>query len=368
MSSVPVSPSLSAVQLAGQMQARAAADAVREHRLAVASMANSRGGMCMANGWNVSQQTLDGDFAIDAATVDRLLQGGPWQRGPSLSAAPAPRRGPVAASGPSAIEQYLFPPPAAGAPGSLARLGEEAGAAVWGPGNIAANSTAALAGALQGMGEASSARRFADGLRDILAGRVKVVNIAPNIELYDAAQNRQAPRARLRVRGLPIQVVTQAIPATGGPVTQWRVNHAGTSATLKAGSMTAQQMRNAAVLAGERQLPKLLRWTTSAGGGGFLTFAPSLALDAIHAIEGDLWAGGRFNTQQFLVDEARSQSGNVVGFAGGMGLAMGAAAVFGIAGAPLVLVGLGGGLVCQLVWNWGGWGDAAADATQRALR
>jgi hypothetical protein len=69
-------------------------------------MASSRGGMCLADGWNASYQTLDGDFAMDVATVDRLL---------------------------------------VGAPGSLGRLGEETGAAVWGPGNIAANSTAALA-------------------------------------------------------------------------------------------------------------------------------------------------------------------------------------------------------------------------------
>jgi hypothetical protein len=354
--------------MAANAQARDAADAVRRHRANVATMANSRAGMCMASGWNVSQEVLNGDFEIDTVTVQRLLDGAPLQRGPSMRAAPSSPRSHAASSGPSALQQYLFPPPPGGASGSLGRLGEETGGAVWGPGNIAANSSAALAGALQGVGEASSARRFTEGLRDILAGRAKMVNIAPNIELYNSAQGKQSPRVRLRVRGLPIKVVTQAIPATGGAVTQWRVNGPGTSATLKAGSMTAQQMRNAAVLAGERQLPKLLRWTTSTGGGGLLTFAPSLALDAYQAIEGDLWAGGRFKTHQFLVDEARNQSGNLVGFAGGMGVAMGAAALFGIAGAPLILVGLGGGLVCQLLWNWAGGGDAAADATQRALR
>ncbi len=368
MSSVPVPATHNAAQMTANTQARAAADAVRTYRQAIASMANSRGGMCLADGWDVSYQTLNGDFAIDATTVQQLLGAAPPQRGPSMSAAPAPLRSPVAPSGPSAVQQYLFPAPAVGAPGSLGRLGEEAGGAVWGPGNIAANSAAALAGALQGVAEASSATRFTEGLREILAGRVKAVTLAPNIELYNSAQGRQPPRVRLRVRGLPIKVVTQAIPATGGPVTQWRVNGPGTSASLKAGSMTAQQMRNAAVLAGERQLPTALRWATSKLGGGILTFAPSLALDAYQAIEGDLWAGGRFKTHQFLVDEARNQSGNLVGFAGGMGVAMGAAALFGIAGAPLILVGLGGGLVCQLLWNWAGGGDAAADATQRALR
>jgi hypothetical protein len=366
MSSVPAPASHSAAQLAANTQARAAADAVRDHRRAIATMANSRSGMCLANGWNVSFDELNGDFAIDADTVDRLLGGGPLQRGPWMSAAPAPRRAPAAPSGPSAAEKYLFPPAAAGAPGSLERLGEEAGGAVWGPGNIAANSTAALAGALQGVGEASGARRFTEGLRDILAGRAKVVTIAPNIELYNSAQGKQPPRVRLRVRGLPIKVVTQAIPATGGPVTQWRVNGPGTSASLKTGSMTPQQMRNAAVLAGEQKLPGVLRWASTKTGGGVLTFAPSMALDAYDAVEVDLQTGGRsFNTNKFLVAEARSQSGNAVGFVGGL---VAVALVGGaIAGAPLVLLGLGVGIALQVAWNTSGMADQAGNLAQSAL-
>ena len=219
---------------------------------------------------------------------------------------------------------------------------------------------------MQGVGEAGSARRFTEGLRDILAGRVRAVTIAPNIELYNSAQGRQPPRVRLRVRGLPIKVVTQAIPASGGPVTQWRVNGPGTSASLKAGSMTAQQMRNAAVLAGERQLPAALRWASTKTGGGVLTFAPSLALDAYDAIEVDLQTGGRsFNTQKFLVAEARSQSGNAVGFVGGLAV-VAVAGVF-VAGAPLVIIGLAGGIAFQVLWNWSGAADATGNAAQRAL-
>ena len=216
------------------------------------------------------------------------------------------------------------------------------------------------------MGEAGSARRFTEGLRDILAGRVKVVNIAPNIELYNSAQGRQPPRARLRVRGLPIKVVTQAIPATGGAVTQWRVNGPGTSASLKAGGMTAQQMRNTAVLAGERQLPGALRWASTKTGGGVLTFAPSMALDAYDAIEVDLQTGGRsFNTSKFLVAEARSQSGNAVGFVGSL---VAVALVGGaVAGAPLVLLGLGVGIALQVVWNASGMADEAGNLAQSAL-
>lgn len=362
MSSVPPSAPQGSAQMAAQAQARAVADAVRAHRRAISSMANSRGGMCLADGWDVSIEALDGDFDIDAAALDRLFAAA----GQGPSASPAPGAG-AAAAAPSAIKQYLFPPAATGAPGSARRLGEEAGSAVWGAGNIAANSAAALAGALQGVNEAGSASRLVEGIRDILAGRARVVKIAPSIELYNAAQGRQRPRVRLRIRGLPIKVVTQAIPATGGPVTQWRVNGAGTAATLKAGSMTAQQMRNAAVLAGERQLPGALRWAASKTGGGVLTFVPSLMLDAYDSIESDLQTGGsRFNGQKFLIAQARSQSGNVVGFAGGLMVA-GAAGVF-VAGAPLVVIGLIGGIAFQLLWNWQGGADAASEAAAQALR
>jgi len=37
------------------------------------------------------------------------------------------------------------------------------------------------------------------------------------------------------------------------------------------------------------------------------------------------------------------------------------------AGAPPVLVGLVGGVVVQLVWNWTGRADKAADAMDRAM-
>lgn len=93
-----------------------------------------------------------------------------------------------------------------------------------------------------------------------------------------------------------------------------------------------------------------------------------MALDAYQATEGDLLTGGRFNTHQFLVDEARNQSGNVAGFAGGMLSAAAAVALFGVAGAPLILIGLAGGVVWQLVWNWSGAADATAGAAGRALQ
>lgn len=49
-----------------------------------------------------------------------------------------------------------------------------------------------------------------------------------------------------------------------------------------------------------------------------LTFAPALLLDSYAAIETALQTGSRnfFNGRKFLLSQARSQSGNAVGFLG----------------------------------------------------
>jgi hypothetical protein len=82
--------------------------------------------------------------------------------------------------------------------------------------------------------------------------------------------------------------------------------------------MTAQQLRGTQVLIGQPRLPSPVRWAASPEGAGILTFGPSLLLDAASSIGTDLPTGRRrFDTEQFLVAPARSQSGNLVGFAGG---------------------------------------------------
>jgi hypothetical protein len=130
--------------------------------------------------------------------------------------------------------------------------------------------------------------------------------------------------------------------------------------------MTPQQMRNVAVMAADHGQPSWLRWTQGRVGGGVLAFAPSAALDLYNATEVDRRSREfSFNGGQFLVDSARSQSGNLAGFAGGLV----AVAVFSgvVAGAPLVLIGLGAGVFVQVVWNWSGAGDGAAGLARRAL-
>jgi len=359
MAAVP-GPSVSdGLQGEALVQAFLMSEEVKRHRRLAAALGHCRPGFCMSEAWDVSQVPLDGSFDLDGAVLEALLrQGGPPQ-------APPPHASPR--DGGSALHDYLYPPDSGAPPLSAQRLAEETAGAVYGPGNIVGNTVASLAGAMQGLGERNSARALADGIRAIVAGRASTVLVAPGMELYNAAQGRQRPRVRLRVRGAMVPLVRQSVAVTSAAAAQWRVNGPGNAASLGVGRMSQQQMRNMALHAGEARLPGALRWASGLKGGGVLTFAPALLLDSYGAIETDLSGSRHFNGKKFLVSQARSQSGNAVGFVGGMfvGLIVGAA---GAVGAPVVLAGLVGGIFCQVIWNWTGAADATADATEKALR
>ena len=357
-----------AAQQAADAHAFRAARSYFDHRSQLQSLLAARPGMCMAHGLNVQQQTIDGDFALDDPVLQQLLQAG--TSGPVIRAAPAPARRPAPApapAGPSALERYVLQPSAAGTPGSAQRLREELPGAVYSPGNVLANSSAALSGALRGAAERDLAKGLREGIQAILAGTTNRVRLSPTMELYNTAAARRPPVVRLRVRGLPITVVRQSILALGGAQNQWRPNPSQNANTPPTRNMTAQQMRNAGVMAADHGQPSWLRWTQGRVGGGVLAFAPSAALDLYNATEVDLRTREfSFNGRQFLVDSARSQSGNAVGFAGGL---VAVALVGGFAaGAPLVVIGLVGGVFVQVVWNWFGAADGSANLMGRALQ
>jgi hypothetical protein len=99
--------------------------------------------------------------------------------------------------------------------------------------------------------------------------------------------------------------------------------------------------------------------------GGMLAFAPSAAIDLYKNVSRDAQGSIGFDGNQFLIDSAKSQSGNAAGWVGGYAtgfVAVKALALAGVtlAGAPLILVVLGSGIAIQLVWGWQGMGDLAA--------
>lgn len=347
----------SAAQQAAEAQAFLAAHAYFEQRRTMQSLLGYHPGVCMADGMLVQQQWLNKDFELDESVLRSILR--------------TPPGTPVMRAAPAAAPLRQAPAPASTGAGSLL---QEFGDAAFGGRNVLANSSAALSGALLGVAERDFASRMREGLQAINSGQARTFRLSPTMELYNtySPSAGRAPSVRLRVRQLPITVLEQRIPALGGAQNQWRPNAGVNVNTLRTRQMTPQQMRNVAVLAAEHSQPGWLRWAQSTRGAGVLAVAPSLAVDLYNATEVDLRSREfNFNGQQFLVDSARSQSGNAVGVAGGVvavALVTAAVGAGAIAGAPLVLIGLAGGIVAQALWSYTGAADTSGSMMQRALR
>ena len=156
------------------------------------------------------------------------------------------------------------------------------------------------------------------------------------------------------------------------PGVTWRSSVGGTVHSTRWATPSRAQARGAQVVAADTRWNGRMGWSTGRIGGGALAFAPSAAIDAWNSIEYEVDRSGRrhykrFDTEKFLIDSARSQSGNAVGMAAGAALGVGAAVVFGVAGAPLLAVVLIGGLAAQVVWSASGMGDKSADLARQAM-
>jgi hypothetical protein len=185
--------------------------------------------------------------------------------------------------------------------------------------------------------------------------------------LYNANKSGKGPpRPRLRIQGLPMQVITPAL----GPGARMAAQHGSTSArALALGGKETQHLGKFAASQHWSSAGSLLNGKM---GTGVLTFAPSAALDAYNSFEQDLRGDSRFNWQKFGVASAKSQSGNLLGLAGGAGagvIAVKGLALAGIAfaGAPLILVVLASGVAIQLVWGWKGGSDWAGEKADQNL-
>lgn len=359
----------SAAQQDANAHAAMTLHAYATQRSALQRLLDIRPGVCAVGGQGLSQQILDGDFALDEPLLQGLLHGP--QAGPVLRAAPRPAAPPASrdagAGALDALGRYLVPNEPAAAPGTARRVREELHSGVYGPTNIAANSTAALAGGLRALAERDIAGKLREGLESITSGRANRVVLSAHLELYNAAPARRPPRVRLRVRRLPLPVLQSAVPTLGGPQNQWRPNPSVGAHTLKARAMSDARVTQVAALAADHGLPPWLRWTQGRMVGGVLTFAPSAALDLYNAASVDLEAREfSFDGRRFAVDSARSQSGNLVGFAGGA-IAVVLVGATSLVGAPVLLIGLGAGIAAQVAWNSFGGADWAAGQARRAL-
>ena len=91
-------------------------------------------------------------------------------------------------------------------------------------------------------------------------------------------------------------------------------------------------------------------WLSSVKVGGVLGLAPTLISDIMNNYNHHATLGQRFNWQQFGVDTATNQTGNLLAMAGGAMVAT-LAIAGGLAGAPLVMVALGAGLLIGALYQ-----------------
>jgi len=303
-------------------------------------------GVCRAEGWNIAFQLLDGDFDLDEALARSLIAG-------------AKVRSPSAVQA-SWMDQYLEGE-TPDVVGSKDRLMFELNHAVTGPGSIFGN-----AGALRQAAHARIEKATAEALRaaviQVESGTVLSVKINEYMTLYNANKSGQGrPRPRIRIRGLPIQVITPAL----GQSMRTAAMGMGANAVLRSTDML--KVQRLAGLAANSHWTGQAAFLTGKMGGGVLTFAPSAALDVYHSLERDLAGDLRFNRQKFVMASAKSQSGNLLGLAGGSLVGAGFA-IAGFTAAPVILMALLGGVLVQAVWGWSGGADWAGAAAERALK
>ena len=91
-------------------------------------------------------------------------------------------------------------------------------------------------------------------------------------------------------------------------------------------------------------------WLSSIKVGGVLGLAPTLISDIMNNYNHHATLGQRFNWQQFGVDTATNQIGNLLAMGGGAMVAT-LAIAGGLAGAPLVIVALGAGLLIGALYQ-----------------
>lgn len=348
----------SPAQAEAERQARLLYRELNEYRsiLPANSSLHRMGGVCRADGWNISYQLLDGDFALDELLAQELVSG-------AVNAGQAASNGADAGSG-SWLLDYLQGS-TTGAPGSPERLMSELNSAAMGPGNILGNANT-LKQAANTMVQDRTAAALKAAAHSIESGAAKTVKINQYMTLYNANKTGKGrPRPRVRIVGMPLKVVQ---PALGQSM---RAAASGASASMRAAeALRAQKLGKVAASAHWSGKGAFLNGKV---GGGFLTFGVSGAIDAYNSIERDVGGDLRFDRHKFLVASARSQSGNLVGATTGAAVsgivAVGAIVIFGtaLATTPLILISLGVGLTAQVVWNSFGGADWAEGRAKQAL-
>lgn len=280
-----------------------------------------------ADGWDISYQTIEGDFDLDeilareiASRVAANILDGGW------------------------LKDYLNDKS-----GENAGFDEYLKDASVGPGNISYTTNSARAA-----GEAAIAsQKIAAAEKTIKSGIARSVKINNHMTLYDANSGKGQPRFRIKISGLPAKVVTPLVDL------QMLKANRHVIRSLQGGlSVRANAVRNPSGLAG---MTSKMRYLNLKGVGGALTFAPTAAVDLYRNFN-----EGQLDGRQFMIDQAKHQSGNAMGLAGGV-LAGAVVVVLGFAGAPVIATVLIGGILTQALWNYSGASNSVGRLAEKIL-
>jgi hypothetical protein len=321
----------------------------------------------------------DLDFGLDDPVARLLLEraasdaGNRMLYGQWLNSCPAPWvvPRPTAVVGPATGPLRPLPPPLSETLMSYAFDG-------WGnPWADAAFSTGNIGGTAFAAGQMAHARAsgtaHAERMREaharIESGRQTSARVpGSGIELYDANHPR---RERLRAQGRPIppdvaqvriRMTLRELPTRIANARELERLRASVVGTARLGSnLTPDALTRTSNAVIEQQWQQRLGRLARPGVGPVLAFVPSIAIDAAAANR-----HGAFDGREFLVRQARSQTGNLAGFA--VGAAVGIAlAPFAVGGLTVLAISFGAGYLAQVAVSSFRVDEAAADGMRQLL-
>lgn len=267
--------------------------------------------------WCVSHETLNGDFDLDDPLAYELASR-------------------VVSSNPEAgwLRDYLD--------GELfhasANFHENIEEVSFGRGNIVGNTNAVRQAA-----EAARAQRMLNSAAvRIVAGKAQSVKINSHMTLYNANKSGKGPpRLRVKITGQPVKVLAP----------KFSINAIKTRPIKGGFSARARDVKSLAEL---ESMSSKMRLFNGKLGGGVLTFAPTVAFDLYDSVGRDAYGNLHWDAYKFSNAEIKNQPGNVVGFGVGLAVEVGAILIGGTAAAvsaPVIILGLGLGILAQAIWN-----------------
>jgi len=222
---------------------------------------------------------------------------------------------------------------------------------LFGPTNLPGN----LANLIEAAAKARFTGKMSKELRDILAcGKPRTVKLGNGVELK--AVGFKGPNQF----GKHADVLIRIRQTNAKQITLIEKNQfSKISKNLSAKSLGRDAFKYDKVLSISRQasdeLWELRRltgspWLSSVKVGGVLGLAPTLVSDIMNNYNHNATLGQRFNWKQFGVDTATNQTGNLLAMGGGAVVAV-FLGVAGLAGAPLVIASIGGGLLISAIYQ-----------------